>query len=107
MFRHVVLLDWVEGATEGQKQAVRDRLTDLPGQIPEIAAYRFGDDAGLAPDNFDLAIVADFENEADFVVYRDHPAHLQAITDVIKPILARRVAVQHEWHSALPSDLPA
>jgi hypothetical protein len=106
MFRHVVMIRWTDGATEEQKQAVRDGLTRLPEDIPEIRSYRFGDDAGLTPDNFDIVVVADFDSQYDYLVYRDHPVHQKLIDDHIRPITAARAAVQHEWRTALPPDLP-
>ncbi len=107
MFRHVVMLKWVERATEADKQAVRDGLGTLPDVISEIRRYRFGDDTGLNPDNFDFVVVGDFEDEAGYLVYRDHPAHQKVVQEAILPILAGRAAVQHRWATALPSDLPA
>jgi stress responsive alpha/beta barrel protein len=107
VFRHVVMVRFIDGVTEEQLQTVRDGLRALPDEIPEIRSYRFGDDAGLAPDNFDFALVADFDTEDDFLVYRDHPVHRKVIVDHIWPISAERAAVQYEWHSALNPDLPA
>ena len=106
MFRHVVMVKFSEEATNDQKQALREGLAVLPEQVSEIRAYRFGDDAGLSPDNFDFAIVADFETQDDFLAYRDDPAHQKLIADLLRPIVAQRVAVQHEWRTALPPDLP-
>ncbi len=107
MFRHVVMIGFSDEATEEQKQALRDGLTALPEKIREIRAYRIGDDAGLAPDNYDLVIVGDFEDQDGFLIYRDHPVHQDLVKNLLRPITARRAAVQHQWATALPSDLPA
>jgi endonuclease/exonuclease/phosphatase family metal-dependent hydrolase len=107
MFRHVVMIGFSEEATEEQKQALRDGLAALPEQIPEIRTYRIGDDAGLAPDNYDLVVVGDFEDKEGYLTYRDHPVHQDLVKKLLRPITARRAAIQHEWTSALPSDLPA
>jgi hypothetical protein len=106
VFRHVVIVKFSDGTTDDQKQALREGLTVLPEQVSEIRAYRFGDDAGLTPGNFDFAIVADFESQDDFLAYRDHPAHQKLVVDLLQPIITQRAAVQHEWRSALPPDLP-
>lgn len=106
MFRHVVMVRFTEEATDDQKQALREGLATMPEQISEIRAYRFGDDAGLSPENFDFVVVADFEHQDDFVAYRDNPAHQKLVADLLRPIVAERAAVQHEWRSALPTDLP-
>jgi hypothetical protein len=97
VFRHVVLLTWVETATAAERQAVVDGLDALPAAIPEIRSYRVGVDAGLAPGgNSDLVVVADFDDQAGYVVYRDHPVHQDVIARCIRPILASRAAVQHQ-----------
>ena len=97
MFRHVVMLRWTDTATADDRRAVLDGLASLPPAIPEIRSYRVGVDAGLVPDaNFDLAIVADFDDIAGYLVYRDHPVHQAVIAEHIRPILASRAAVQHE-----------
>ena len=65
-----------------------------PGQIPEIRDYRFGPDLGINEGNHQYAVVADFDSVDDYLVYRDHPAHLTVIAEAIRPILAARAAVQ-------------
>ena len=95
MFRHVVLLRWTPDATPAQRSAVRAALSELPGRIPQIRAYAVGVDAHLNEGNYDLVVVADFDDEHDFLVYRDHPDHQLVIEERIRPILAARAAVQH------------
>lgn len=106
MFRHVVMVCFTPEATDEQKQALREGLATMPEQIPEVRGYKFGPDAGLTPDNYDFVVVADFEDADGFLTYRDHPAHQKLVVDLLRPIMARRAAVQHEWRTALPSDLP-
>lgn len=94
-FRHAVLFQWREDATEQQKKALEERLDELPGLIPEIAAYAVGGDAGVNAGNFDFAVVADFADRDAYLVYRDHPAHRAVIDECLKPILGDRAAVQY------------
>jgi hypothetical protein len=96
VFRHVVLLRWVAGATEAQRSHVEAGLAELPGVIPELRGYQFGADVHMSEGNYDLAVVADFDDVAGYLVYRDHPTHVAVITERIRPILADRAAVQHE-----------
>ena len=95
MVRHVVLLRWNDDADDAAKAAVLDGRGTLPAAIETIRAYAFGADLGVGPGNFDLAVVADFDDEAGYLTYRDHPAHQQVIVDHIAPILAERAAVQY------------
>lgn len=106
MFRHVVMLRWTEDMTDQQKDALRGGLARMPEVIPEIRAYRFGEDAGLNPDNYDFVVTADFDDAAGFVAYRDHPDHKKLAAELIGPFVVERAAVQFEWPSALPTDLP-
>lgn len=93
-FRHVVLFRWNDMADDEGRRALADALAGLPAQIPELLAYRFGPDAGLAEDNWDFSVVADFADQAAYEVYRDHPAHQAVISERIRPLVAARAAVQ-------------
>ncbi len=94
-FRHVVMLRFADDATDAQVDGVADALRTLPDAIPELRSYVVGVDAGLAPDNHSLVVVADFDSQADYETYRDHPTHRAVIDEHIRPILAGRSAVQH------------
>jgi len=94
-FRHVVMFRWKADAGAERLTALRRALAALPGQVPEIRSYRFGDDARAVEGNFDFAIVADFDDVEAWRRYVAHPAHQKLIAEHIRPILAERVAVQH------------
>jgi Stress responsive A/B Barrel Domain len=97
VFRHVALFRWTAESTDEQRSAVASALAELPGIIPELRDYRFGSDAGLDPGrNFDFAVVADVESVDDYRVYSSHPAHVRVLTELLRPILADRAAVQYE-----------
>ena len=99
MFRHVVLIGFIPEASEQQRQSLLAELHRLPGAISEIRQYVVGFDAGLAEGNADLAVVADFDDVEAYRVYATHPAHVRVITEYIRPIMASRTAVQHEYES--------
>ena len=96
MFRHVVLFAWKDDATEAQKQALHDELPKMPPAIEVIRAYKFGPDAGVNPANFDYAVVADFDDQAGYLTYRDHPVHRELVERYVSPIVASRASVQFE-----------
>ena len=96
MLVHVSCLRWAEGVTAAQVGAVSDGLAALPGAVGSLRGYRFGPDAGLAPGNHDFVVVAEFDDEAGYREYAEHPAHLAVLTERIRPILAERAAVQFE-----------
>jgi hypothetical protein len=94
--RHVVLLRF-DGAPEADVDAIVDALRALPDSITEIRSYVVGRDAGLNPGagNYDVAVMADFADEAAYVVYRDHPVHQRVIAERIAPIVTSRAAAQY------------
>ena len=75
MLRHVVLFRWGDGTTQEDTQAIRTALGRLPDRVPSLRDYRFGHDAGLVEGNWHFAVVADFDDEAGWRAYRDHPEH--------------------------------
>jgi hypothetical protein len=97
MFRHVVLFTWKDDATEAQKQALHDELPKMPPAIDTIRAYAFGPDAGIRAANCDYAVVADFDDQAGYLTYRDHPVHRALVEHHVNPIVASRAAVQFEF----------
>ena len=97
MFRHCVLMKFRDDATEEQRRAVRDAIATLPDHIEQCRSYTVGLNAGDRPDNFDLAVVGDFDSKEDYEVYAAHPTHVEMIQNTIAPVLAGRAAVQYEW----------
>lgn len=96
MFRHVVLFTWKDDATAAQKQALHDELPKMPPAIDAIRAYTFGPDAGINPASCDYALVADFDDAAGYITYRDHPVHRALVENYVNPIVASRASVQFE-----------
>jgi hypothetical protein len=96
MLRHVVLFAWVPEATDEQKQQVIDELRSLPPLMSGLRSFHVGPDAGVVDGNADFALVADFDDTASYLAYRNHPTHRAIIDQVINPIIKNRVAIQYE-----------
>jgi hypothetical protein len=96
MIRHVVLFTWTPEATQEQKQALHAELAKMPAAVEAIRTYKHGPDAGINPANSDYAVVADFDDAAGYISYRDHPAHRALVEHYVTPILASRAAIQFE-----------
>src|SRR5689334_3630709 len=96
MLRHVVLFTWKPGVTQEQQDALHAELGKMPPAIGAIRAYRYGPDSGLNPANCDYAVVADFDDAAGYVSYRDHPAHRAMVERYVSPIVASRAVIQFE-----------
>ena len=95
MIRHVVLISWVPEVTVEQVRRVETGLNALKPLIGGLRDYQIGPNAGIIEGNADFAVVADFDDEESYLVYRNHPAHRKVIEEAINPIARRRVAVQY------------
>ena len=96
MFTHIACFRWVEGTGPDDVAAVIAALRELPALVPGIRDYRCGADAGLAEGNYDFAVVASFDDRDAYLLYATHPAHQRVLSDVVRPRVATRVAVQVE-----------
>ena len=96
MFHHVAMFRFKEGTTAEQVDAATAALRALPSKIDVLIGYRHGPDAGITDRSWDYVVVADVANAADFVTYRDHPAHRAVVTDFMAPIIAEGARVQFE-----------
>ncbi|MBI5281780.1 MAG: Dabb family protein [Candidatus Solibacter usitatus] len=84
---HVVTLYYKDGTTEEQKKTVLEGIEKMAGEVPGIrnvwlksvkvqGSVQIKDAEGkLVNKNITDAFVMEFENEAAFKAYDDHPAH--------------------------------
>ncbi|MFZ4719891.1 MAG: Dabb family protein [Ilumatobacteraceae bacterium] len=96
MIRHVVMFRWQEGVGADHVEATKVALAQLPAAIPQIRNYTFGADIGVNATNFDFAVSAQFDTTADYLTYRDHPAHVAFVQTYAAPFWLERCAVQFE-----------
>lgn len=95
MLRHVALFRWKPETTAEDVSKVEAALHTLPEKIPCIQSYRFGRDLGVQDGNADFALVADFADQAGLVTYSNHPDHQDVLNTLIRPIMAKREAIQY------------
>lgn len=93
MLHHVIELRFHEGTTDQQIQRMADGLFSLRDQIATIRSMKMGRDLRIRPDNFDFASLIEFDDEAGYLEFRDHPAHQQWVRDQVQPIMAERAGV--------------
>jgi hypothetical protein len=94
--RHVVA--WKIAATDPatrdeHARGVADRLSALVGVVPSIGALSVG--PNVIAGNWDVALVADFADEAALDAYQTHPDH-QAVVAYVRSVVSDRVAVDFE-----------
>lgn len=97
---HVVTLYYKDGTTAEQKKAVLDGVEKMAAEIPGVknvwlksvkvqgAYYEKQEDGSFKARPMTDAFVMEFENEAAFKAYDDHPAH-RAWEKVYVPVRAR------------------
>jgi hypothetical protein len=94
--RHVAVFTWKDGTTAVDVDAFAEALATLPDSIPEIRALRYGADLGLVEGNDTFAVVADFDDVADYRRYAEDAGHRHLIDTRLRPMLATRHALQFE-----------
>jgi hypothetical protein len=95
-FRHVALFRWQPGTPPGPiAQAAADLLALAP-TLPGLRAYACGDDLGLSDGAFDFAIAAEFDDQAAYDAYRNHPEHRRIAEELVVPHVAERAFAQFE-----------
>ncbi|MBC9731592.1 Dabb family protein [Nocardioides marmotae] len=93
MLHHVIELRFNDDTTDAQVEEMAAGLRGLREQIDTIRSMRMGRDLGLRADNFDFASLLEFDDQAGYLAFRDHPAHQQWVHDHVRPIIAERAGV--------------
>lgn len=95
MIRHVV--SWTLIAQDPSTKAenasmIRSRLLSLPALIPEIRSMAVSVNAVPIEGNWDLLLIADYDDEHDLRTYIAHPEHQRVVAE-IKAFFASRASV--------------
>jgi quinol monooxygenase YgiN len=89
MIRHVVLFQFNEAATGDRVDAYERDLTDYVATLDGVRSCVIGRDAGINPNTFDMAIVAEFADEEAFRAYFDGPRHKEIQAQTADMIAAK------------------
>lgn len=95
-FRHTFLTRFTNDATDEQQQALLDGLSRLPDRIAGIRHHEFGPDLRLTDGSLDAALVAEFDSEADWREYTAHPAHVELVDELVRPMTDAAFRLQCE-----------
>lgn len=79
-------------ARNGQAARIADALEALRERIPEIRDINVYRNELHEGSNFDLTLIADFDDADGMATYADHPEHLPVV-EMIKGMVTDRVAV--------------
>jgi quinol monooxygenase YgiN len=96
MLRHVAMFKWRDDSTEDQKVAARDALAALKQQVPSVVEYTVGFDIERNPNNWDMVLVADFEDVAGLEAYFAHPV-MNAASDLVASVTQKEITARVQF----------
>jgi hypothetical protein len=96
MIRHVAMFKWKDGVGEDQKRAARDALAALKHQVPSVVEYTVGFDIRRNPNNWDMVLVADFEDVPGLESYFAHPVMNQA-SDLVASVTKKEITARVQF----------
>jgi hypothetical protein len=73
---HVVTIQWNDGTTDAQKQAVYDGVRKMAGEIPGIRSI-WTKPIKVQGEGFGGAFVMEFDSKEALDAYAKHPAHAE------------------------------
>lgn len=96
MFIHIVTWKLKENAENRSKEEnirlILEKINMLPAIIPQVKSLKAGADVLHTPTSYDFGLVGEFENQADFLIYRDHPEHVK-VARFISDLTSDRVSI--------------
>ena len=95
MFTHIAMFRFRPDVDEASKQEVEAKLHELPRLIPDVRAFHVGRDAGISEGNWDMVVVAKFDDADGYRTYAAHPDHKPAIT-AVRAVISERAGIQFE-----------
>lgn len=98
MFKHIVtfrLLEEAKGATKAENiEKLKEMLEALPAKIADLKGLEVGVDLLNTAQSADVVLITEFEDEAAFTRYVQHPDH-QKVIAFLQCVLAERRAVDY------------
>jgi quinol monooxygenase YgiN len=96
MLRHVAMFRWQDGVSDDQKRAARDALAALKQEVPSVVEYTVGFDIRRNPNNWDMVLVADFEDVAGLESYFAHPV-MNAASDLVASVTQKQITARVQF----------
>ena len=94
MLRHIITWKLAAADSEAKLEnsaTIAAALQGLVPLIPEIRSLTVASNVVPLDTNWDLVLVADYDDEAALRAYIDHPEH-QRVVGIIRPLVAQRAA---------------
>lgn len=98
MVKHIVcwkLKDHADGAPRAENaRRIRAALEAMRGRVPGMRHVEVGINFDSSEAAYDVALYAEFDDEAALSAYQTHPAHLAA-KELIQKVRSHRVVVDY------------
>lgn len=98
MIKHVILWQLKDELSEERKvevkQAVKEQLEALVGQVPGLVYVKVAIDP-MSSSNTDIYLDSAVDDEAALDVYQNHPAHVAVKNDLIVPNAKTRLCMDY------------
>jgi Stress responsive A/B Barrel Domain len=97
MLRHVAMFKWRPETSQEQKDAARDALAALEGQVPSLRKMTVGHDIRRnTTTNWDMVLVADFDDVAGLEDYFAHPV-MNAASDLVASVTQKEITARVQF----------
>ena len=96
MIVHQVLFDFKPEVTESDLKDIQRELLALENKIPEIKEISCGPNFSNRSDGYNYGLLVKVDSRDALAVYAEHEAHQKVVNEVIRPRLARIIAVDYE-----------
>lgn len=99
MIRHIVT--WKLAATEPEQRAadaagMKAGLEALVGIVDGLSHLEVGSDIGEIDSNWDVVLIAEFDDNAALEGYQIHPDHI-AIGRWVQSVVTEKATVDYDW----------
>ncbi|MEO7373881.1 MAG: Dabb family protein [Terrimesophilobacter sp.] len=95
MLRHVVSWKLATGDPQlkaAQSAEIRRKLTELVPLVPSVRKLTLGEDTATTAGNWDLVLIADYDDADGLAAYQTHPEH-QKVAAFIRSVISDRTCV--------------
>ena len=99
MVKHIVMwkIQGINGQTkEETAQQIKRGLEDLNGQIEGLIKLEVGIDFLQTDSSYDVVLYSELTDKEALDFYQNHPLHVKAATEIVKPAATSRIVVDYE-----------
>lgn len=92
----MAMFRWAEHVDGDHVQRVRDAFDALAAEVDGVRHHAHGSDVGVSEGAYDFHVVADFDDIAGWRAYRDHPAHVLLMEELINGHVSQQATGQFQ-----------